>query len=58
MVDTLTTHADRLGRSLSDIRQTPLDHIPADDVAVVVRHLIPTDPDAPSTDVAAFNSSI
>lgn len=54
----MTTHADRLGRSLSDIRQTPLDHIPADDVAVVVRHLIPTDPDAPSTDVAAFNSSI
>jgi hypothetical protein len=58
VVDTLTTLTDRLGRSLSDIRQTPLDHIPTDDVAVVVRHVVNRDTETPATDVAAFNSSI
>jgi FXSXX-COOH protein len=47
-----------LARSLSEIRQTPLDHIPADDVAEVVRQVVKREPDSPTLDVAAFNSSI
>ena len=59
IVKTTSESIDRLVPSLEAIASTPLDRIPADDVAAVVRHVTRRESDRPTTvDVAMFGSAI
>jgi len=59
IVNTTSVSSERIVPSLDAAASTPLDRIPADDVAAVVRRVTKRDSDRPTTvDVAMFGSAI
>ena len=57
-VDTAPARADRLARSLENIRQAPLHRLPPDHVANVVQRLVAAQSESATINVAAFSSAV